>query len=133
VEEVSIISIPLLNPNEREVSITAIHITEGQHVQSGQLICTIETTKSTADIEADQNGFILNFQFGIGDTASAGDILCYIADNPDWNPETDEASKVHMFSNGEVIDFDFSIPDGLKITIPALETKLTSKTSQKIN
>jgi len=131
VEEVSIISIPLLNPNEREVSITAIHIKEGQHVQSGQLICTIETTKSTADIEADQNGFILNFQFGIGDTASAGDILCYIADNPDWNPETDEASKVHMFSNGEVIDFDFSIPDGLKITIPALETAKANKINLK--
>lgn len=121
-EEASTIFIPLLNPNEREVSISAIHITGGQYVQTGQPICSIENTKSTADIEADRNGYILHLQFKEGDTASAGDILCYIADNPNWTPESFDKSITRRMTGTVLPDFDDKIPQGLRITTPALET-----------
>ena len=76
-EEPSAIRIPLLNPNEREVSIVALHVLEGQMIAKGDLICTIETTKSAADIEADRDGFIINLKLEQGDFANAGTILCF--------------------------------------------------------
>lgn len=120
-EHASTISIPLLNPNEREVFITAIHIDEGLQIQSGQPICTIETTKSVAEIEASRSGFILHFQFKEGDTATAGDVFCYIADNPNWEPEILESTEVARTSGASSLEFENKIPQGLKITIPALE------------
>ena len=45
------ITYPLLNPNEPDAILTAIHIKECQQINSGDLLYTLETTKAAADIE----------------------------------------------------------------------------------
>jgi len=90
-----------------------LHVKDGQQVAEGDLICTLETTKSTAEVEAEEAGFILGLQFSEGDTVVAGDVLGYLADSAeaeiplgdtDDQPQTESAAA----------------PQGLRITQPAL-------------
>jgi len=52
------ILVPLLNANEPEARLVTIHVRDGQKVQKGQLLFTLETTKAAADVEAPANGFV---------------------------------------------------------------------------
>ena len=115
------ITIPLLNPNEREVSIAALHVNEGQRVIKGDLICTIETTKSVADIEAEGDGYILSLSFKQGDFANAGDILCYMADSPNWKPPVIDNDSIRSSNASQLFPGEkLEIPGDLRITKPAL-------------
>ena len=50
------VTIPLLNPNEPEALLAALHVSEGQQVSTGDPLCTLETTKSTAELQAESDG-----------------------------------------------------------------------------
>jgi len=80
------ITIPLINPNEPGALLVAFHVTQGQRVVSGEMLCTLETTKSTVDLTAETNGYLVGLAFKTGQTVQAGDILGYLADSPDWIP-----------------------------------------------
>ncbi|MBU0510915.1 MAG: NeuD/PglB/VioB family sugar acetyltransferase [Chloroflexi bacterium] len=114
------ISIPLLNPNEPEAMLAALHVTEGQQVAEGDLICTLETTKSTAEVAAESAGYVAGLQFAKGDTVRAGDVLCYLTASPDeWVARSREQEAVSrkQESGGESSPL---IPENLRITQPAL-------------
>jgi acetyltransferase EpsM len=127
--------IPLLNSNEPEAMITALHVAEGQQVTEGQLLITLETTKSSADLEAEMNGFVVGLQFWPGQMVSAGERLCYLAEDPDWTPPETRLVK-DTGIEGELAGQDIrgkpgkqnkrnqipgkSIPGSLRITQPAL-------------
>jgi sugar O-acyltransferase (sialic acid O-acetyltransferase NeuD family) len=105
--------IPLLNPNEPEAVLADLSITEGQQVTEGDLICTLETTKSTADVHAEARGYVIGLQANEGHTVRAGDVLCYLAESPD---EPLPTKNDHL-----PIDEETSLPAGLRITQPALD------------
>jgi sugar O-acyltransferase (sialic acid O-acetyltransferase NeuD family) len=52
------ILVPLLNANEPEARLIKVHVKDGQAVEKGALLFTIETTKAASDIEAPDAGFI---------------------------------------------------------------------------
>jgi sugar O-acyltransferase (sialic acid O-acetyltransferase NeuD family) len=103
--------IPLLNANEPEAQLAALHVQPGQHVKAGDLLCTLETTKAAADLEAEGEGYIAGLRFAQGDTARAGDLMCYLAPTPGWQPP---AAPVPALSDKP------AQPAGLRITQPAL-------------
>lgn len=108
------IQIPLINPNEPDALLAEIHIEEGQQVDEGDLICTLETTKSTAEVEAEASGYILSIRFGEGDTVRAGDILCYLGESPD--------AEIPLEDIGDQLKTESSAaPEGLRITQPAMK------------
>jgi len=111
------VTIPLLNPNEPEALLAALHVREGEKVAKGDLLVTLETTKSTADLQADRAGYIAGLRLAAGQTAQAGEILCYIADDPNWSPP-------QMSGQGGQKDKDAFLSElasqGLRITQPAL-------------
>ena len=111
------VSIPLLNPNEPEALLAALHVKEGQQVSAGDLIATIETTKSAADLHAEQAGFIAGLRLGVGQTARAGEILCYIAEDPSWSPPEPAKPAGQV---GTADSLSAPPPEGLRITRPAL-------------
>src|SRR4030066_2196410 len=80
------IIIPLLNPNEPGVLLASLHVTQGQHVLTGDKLCTLETTKSTAELAAESEGFVVGLTFESGQTVQAGGVLGYLAGSPDWPP-----------------------------------------------
>jgi acetyltransferase EpsM len=80
------IIIPLINPNELEARLVALHVAPGQQVKSGDKLCVLETTKSTVEMSAEINGYLVGLAFEVGQTVQAGEILGYLADSPDWKP-----------------------------------------------
>jgi acetyltransferase EpsM len=104
--------IPLLNPNEPEALLAALHVTEGQLVALGEPLCTLETTKSTAELNAETGGFVVGLRFSQGQTVRAGDHICYLAESPDWQPPAEDTIRE---TGGEE-----NLPGGLRITTPAL-------------
>jgi len=103
--------IPLLNPNEPDAVLVGIHVTIGQWVEPGDLLCTLETTKSAADLEAESSGYVTGLQAQPGQSLHAGQIFCYLSDSP---PEAGSASS------DPAAQADAALPPGLRITQPAL-------------
>jgi acetyltransferase EpsM len=103
--------IPLLNPNEPGAMLAALHIATGQHVNEGDLLCTLETTKSTAELAAQAEGYVVGLHVSQGQTVQAGEVLCYLADSPDWTPPVGLETPVEQVAG---------IPEGVRISQPAL-------------
>jgi acetyltransferase EpsM len=108
--------IPLLNPNEADTLIAAIHVEEGQKVSVGDLLCSVETTKSTAELRAEKEGFVARIRFQPGQNAQAGETLCYITSSLD-----EEIPDLGLISTEESQTGKPTLPGGLKITQPALK------------
>jgi acetyltransferase EpsM len=104
--------IPLINPNEPDAVIAALHIRVGQLVSKGDLLCTLETTKSAADLYAEAGGYVIGLRLSAGKSARAGDKLCYLAETADWAPPAETAAQQ---DTGQA-----SLPEGLRITQPGL-------------
>ena len=108
--EATPVLVPLLNPNEPEALLAALHVQEGQCMAAGDLLCTFETTKSTADLHAEVDGYVAGLKNTEGQTVRAGDVLCYLADSPDW--QAPAAPITTPEASGP--------PANLRITHPAL-------------
>jgi sugar O-acyltransferase (sialic acid O-acetyltransferase NeuD family) len=76
------ILVPLLNANEPEARLVAIHVQSAQPVEEGALLFTLETTKAAAEVEAPESGFV-HILAVEGATLAVGDKLALITDNPD--------------------------------------------------
>lgn len=109
--------IPLLNPNEPEALIAHVHVTEGQYVEAGAPLCTLETTKASAEVFAEREGYVVGLSFAAGQTARAGDTLCYLAGEPHWKPPIPEQEAYPAATKPE----HSPLPPGLRITQPALK------------
>ncbi len=105
------VTIPLINPNEPEALLVDISVQEGQKVQPGEILCIIETTKSTFDLAAEREGFVVGIQYHKGETISAGSILCLLVD--------DLAQKLPV--NDRPPSDSKILPMELRITQPAWE------------
>ena len=115
------VHIPLLNPNEPEAKLVAINVNSGDYVHQYDVLCTLETTKSTADITAEAEGYIIGLNFHEGQIVRAGDALCYLANAPDATPPN--AVSDHNEKSTSSTDPELSpngIPNGLRITKPGI-------------
>lgn len=100
------IKVPLLNANEPEARLVGIYIKNGQAVEKGALLFTIETTKAASDIESPQAGFV-RFLAKEGDTLGVGDRLAVITETVD-----------ELIEIPSSVDVSFTPPE-LRITKPA--------------
>lgn len=105
------IIIPLINPNEPGALLAALHVVPGQHVIIGDKLYTLETTKSTVELTAETNGYMVGLAFEVGQTIQAGEILGYLADSPDWIPPALTITLPEV---------QLSRPEGLRISQAAL-------------
>ncbi len=80
------IIIPLINPNEPGAVLAGLHVSAGQHVTRGERLCTLETTKSTVELTAERDGYLVGLAYKVGQTIEFGEVLGYLSDSPDWVP-----------------------------------------------
>jgi len=106
--EAEAIHIPLLNTNDPSSTLTELHIGNGADVAEQTLIATCESTKGVEDLHAPRSGFVCGLTAKAGDSLRAGEVLCWIADTPDWQP-TDVDQPVDKRK----------APEGIRITEPA--------------
>jgi sugar O-acyltransferase (sialic acid O-acetyltransferase NeuD family) len=105
--------VPLVNTNESDSVLADLPVKEGQHVKKGALLAVFETTKSTFELTAERDGYVLGLMQKDGATMRAGDLLCYLSDSADAPlPVAEEQSNEPQTGD--------SLPDGLRITQPAL-------------
>jgi acetyltransferase EpsM len=105
------ITVPLINPNEPGALLAALFVSSGQHVQRGDKLCTLETTKSTVELTAETDGFVVRLRFEVGETVQAGETLAYLADSLEWTPPAIPAAAEEQ---------KLSRPVDLHISQPAL-------------
>jgi len=104
--------VPLLNPNEPEARVAALPVITGQHVEVGDILCTLETTKSSVDVVAEREGYVFSLRAVVGDMLQAGERLCWLAVDAGWQPP--ETAPVEDPREEDII------PEKLRITKPAL-------------
>lgn len=107
--------VPLVNPNESDCLLAQLFVKERQKVTKGDVLAVFETTKSTLELVAETDGYVIGLAANEGDTLAAGDPLCAIADNP--NAAVPAGKK----QNPAVEKQAGILPDGLRITQPALK------------
>jgi acetyltransferase EpsM len=105
--------VPLINPNELEAVVAALHVSEGDRVTPGQPICTLETTKTADDLVAEGEGYVVGLRTVEGATVRAGEVLCYLAASASWQPPAPPPPT-------GATDIP-QVPQGLRITEPALQ------------
>lgn len=101
--------VPLLNPNEPESRLVAIHVAEGARVQPGQRLVTLETTKASLEVEAEGAGYVAGLRARVGDLLRAGETLCWLSESPEWRPPAAGIAAAEP-----------ALPEGLRMTAPAL-------------
>ena len=99
---------PLINNNEPEVRVAAIHAQDGKKVDQGDLLFSLETTKATSEINSPSSGYF-RLKVKEGDLIGVGETLAYISSTLDPIQE-DINSQV---GSGEILN--------LRITQPARE------------
>ena len=112
------IRIPLLNPNETEAKVVHLAVKEGQFVSKDSVLCILETTKSTAEITAETDGYVVSLQLSENELAEAGTLFCYLAGSSDWKPEP--SADVKLKPRDDLFD-GIEKPEGLRISQPALK------------
>ncbi len=60
--------------------IASLAIREGQPVETGQLLARLESRMGSLEIHAEQAGFIAGLHARPGQTASPGEVLCYLSE-----------------------------------------------------
>lgn len=68
--------IPRSNMNEDQVLIADVAVTEGQHVEEGDTVCVVETTKVAVEVNAPAAGFVSKLHAGLNDVVDVGSTFC---------------------------------------------------------
>jgi sugar O-acyltransferase (sialic acid O-acetyltransferase NeuD family) len=110
------ILVPLLNANEPEARLVGIHVKDGQAVEKGSPLFTLETTKVAAEVESPESGFI-RILAREGDILAVGDRLAVITETAEELVENVGRGDVHRrLGVGTSL-----APTELRITKPARE------------
>ena len=115
------ILVPMLNANEPEARLVGVHVPDGQPVQKGDLLFTIETTKAASDIESPASGFLRRIA-SQGDTLPVGGLLAAITDTADETleiPGVDNPALPPATDTPADATSQPPAPAGLRITKPA--------------
>jgi sugar O-acyltransferase (sialic acid O-acetyltransferase NeuD family) len=114
-DKITPVYVPLVNPNEQESILAQLGVVEGQKVKRGDLLAVFETTKSTLELTADREGYILGLHMKEGDNLAAGKRLCYLADSKDSILPREEPEVETQKTSQKA-----ALPGELRITQPAL-------------
>lgn len=77
-----LVQMPVLNSNDTSATLVEWMKSSGEFVKKGETICTIETTKSVADIEAEAEGYLTPL-FEAGAEIAVGTAIAVLMDTAD--------------------------------------------------
>lgn len=114
------IPIPLLNPNEPEALLVSVNKVAGDAVKTGEVLAVIETTKSTGEISAPTDGFLVGLRYSVGQIVQAGETLAYIGQSP-----ADQDNHLPPWAAQDQPVEKSSSEDGIRMTQPARDLALS--------
>jgi sugar O-acyltransferase (sialic acid O-acetyltransferase NeuD family) len=68
----------MVNANEDEVVIRQVRVEEGQRVQAGEILCSVETTKAAVDVEAPVDGYVRRLSVRDDERVPVGVLVCVL-------------------------------------------------------
>jgi sugar O-acyltransferase (sialic acid O-acetyltransferase NeuD family) len=69
---------PLLSPNEPESQVVEVGVDGYSEVRRGDVVCVVETSKATAELESEWDGYTGPLAVRVGDRVDAGQVICEI-------------------------------------------------------
>ena len=85
---------PLVNANEPESQVVELNAQPFSAVSAGEVLCTLETSKSTVEVESNHDGFVGAVHVAEFDRVEAGDPICEIYDAmPERSAAAEEAER----------------------------------------
>jgi sugar O-acyltransferase (sialic acid O-acetyltransferase NeuD family) len=69
---------PLLSPNEPEAQVVEVGVDEYSEVRRGEVVCVVETSKASAELESEWNGYTGPVRVQVGDRVEAGQVICEV-------------------------------------------------------
>jgi len=87
-----------------EVEVVEIHVAQGDSIQEGDPVLTLETEKAAMDVPSSVSGVVENVVVGIGDKVSDGDLVGNVSSQSVQNPEIpiksrDDEAEQNEFRN----------------------------------
>jgi sugar O-acyltransferase (sialic acid O-acetyltransferase NeuD family) len=104
-----VVMVPMINVNDQDAVVAGVFIRPGSPIKVGDLICSLEATKATFDVEAETGGYVRLLNVSAGQRVTVGDTICTIGPNP-----PDAAAPV-----AESPDVAAKVPEGVRLTKPA--------------
>ena len=78
--EIKQIIVPQVGPNDTKGTLIEWNVKDGDKVQKGDIIFSLETTKSVVEIESEYNGVIVTL-FSEGEILNIGSIIAFIGND----------------------------------------------------
>jgi sugar O-acyltransferase (sialic acid O-acetyltransferase NeuD family) len=147
------LKVPMINANEDSVVIASLEVHEGASIKKGDVLAVFETTKSTYEFMAKNDGFIVGLVARVGDVLGAGQTWAYIANSLDHktnlfrakederaktNGQEREKSELHISEPARIlakenqIDLN-SLPQDVFITTKMIKEIIKSRLGTKQN
>ena len=110
------IIMPALGMSQDTGTLLAWHKAEGEAVTQGEILFEVETDKSTVEVEAPADGFLVGVSAEAGAEVPVGNVIAYIRDTADAveTASTSSATAPTASSNEE------SLPEGQTVIMPTL-------------
>jgi sugar O-acyltransferase (sialic acid O-acetyltransferase NeuD family) len=86
------ILVPLINTNEPESQVVEIAIDGYSPVSRGDVVCTLETSKSAVDVESEYDGYLGRLHIRLHERVTAGQLICEVFDVLPERAAADEAA-----------------------------------------
>jgi sugar O-acyltransferase (sialic acid O-acetyltransferase NeuD family) len=77
------VKIPKLDVNDEYAILTEWHVREGEYVEKGALLCSMETAKTVYDVTTEKSGFIKQLRYKAGDEVPMLEVVCFLVDSMD--------------------------------------------------
>jgi pyruvate/2-oxoglutarate dehydrogenase complex dihydrolipoamide acyltransferase (E2) component len=107
------------NPNDEFVLIGEWAIESGEHVSSGDYLCSLESSKNSYDVEATQDGYI-HYKVAEGERVEVGVLLFVLTKTEEYTWETKKKSKSHdgvkITKKAQKLIDDYSIDSAVLLT-----------------
>lgn len=84
------ILVPLVNTNEPESQVVGIAVESYAPVARGDIVCTLETSKSAVDVESEYDGYVGELGIQLDERVTVGRLICEVFDGP---PERSGAAR----------------------------------------
>lgn len=145
------LKIPLLNANEDEVVLASLYVTDRQRINQGDLLAVVESTKTTAEILAERDGFIVGLMAKEGMSFKNGQVWAYFSDDenafdpdlPPWSAQARvntnrESEGIRITKPAQAMIEKFGIgldelPADRMITTDVVQTLIDHKKADRVN
>lgn len=91
-------TVPCVNINDEFVDIVSIDVKQGEFVNSGDVVATVETDKSMIDVVAEQDGYVLRIDCTPEQKVRVGAVMFWLGATPD-EPIPEQVADTPLAAN----------------------------------